>query len=174
MQTLEFPLKERTQAGNGGVRAVFVVDNGRVVGAFMVLDGYTPGVVSLTYRRDFAPPGLSPEHLVFEDVKSVEIMGPWHNGSWGKRAVLRDPLQVRRFLAMLTASTARKGARWGTMGDEDFMISINYRGGIVVLVDMVTKRTSGMTTFFCHAFPNWHYLPPTRLKAYVKSVLGNG
>ena len=50
---LKVPLKERSKAG-GRVEAYFVVDHDRIVGAYMALEGYVPGIVSLAERDMFS------------------------------------------------------------------------------------------------------------------------
>jgi hypothetical protein len=171
---LMVPFKERSQVSEANVRAYFVVDHDTVVGAYMVLDGYAPGVESLAERSDFAPPSLSPEHPVFEAVKSIEIVGPWTGTDWRRSVVLSDPAEVEKTLSLLAASVGQRGTRYGVRGDEEYMLLINYRDGVVVRASLTTKRRSGATflTFDPGAFFVWHYLPPAQLKAHVKSVLG--
>ena len=172
---LKVPLKERSQAIPGNIEAFFVVSGAEVVGAYMVEDGYVPGVVPLTERDEFAPPGLSPQHLTFDGVKSVEIVGPWADpNGWKNDKSVSSPTAVKTLLALLAASVTKQGERFGVDGDEEYMILLTYDSGAVVRARLTTKRGTGETflTFDPDAFGNWYYMPPTGLKTYVKSLLG--
>ena len=141
----------------------------------MVEDGDVPGVVPFTERDEFAPPDLSPQHLAFDGVKSVEIVGPWADpNGWKNDKSVSSPTAVKTLLTLLAASVTRKGARFGVDGDEEYMILLTYNSGAVVRARLTTKRGTGETflTFDPDAFSNWNYLPPAGLKTYVKFVLG--
>lgn len=45
--------------------------------AYVILDGYVPGVESLNDRSSFMPKSLTANDLEFKGVKKVEIKGPW-------------------------------------------------------------------------------------------------
>ncbi len=158
----------------GGIRAWFAVDDGRVVGAYLTLAGYAPGVVSLADHSEFMPASLSPERLDFASLESVEIIGPWTGSDWRSRAMLTDAAEVRRVLSFLQASSHRSGERFGVQGDEEYMIVLTYPGGEEVRARLVTKRVGGPTflTFDPGSFSRSYYVPPAELKALVKSVLG--
>ena len=51
VRLLIVPLRERSRE-NTGVRAYFVVDGETVVGAYLVLDGAAPGIVSLADKSE--------------------------------------------------------------------------------------------------------------------------
>lgn len=76
VKLLKYPLQERSQSGEGKTYAYFLADNHRIIGAYLALDGYTPGIVSLDDRSYFTPDRLKPEKLVFEGVDSIELYGP--------------------------------------------------------------------------------------------------
>ena len=112
----------------------------------MTLDGYVPGVVSLAERDMFAPAKLSPEKLAFDDVSSIEVMGPWADGDWKKHAKMSNPAGVERILTLLESSVGRRGMRHGVEGDEEYMILITYQDGAIIRANLTTKHGSGATS----------------------------
>jgi hypothetical protein len=168
---LAVPLAQRSQGG--AIHAYFVIDGAKVVGAYLVLDEYVPGIVSLSDKREFLPAGLTAEHLTFDGVKSIEITGPWNGDGWGNHATYRTADDVTRLTSLLTASTAERGERSGVEGDEEYMLLMHYADGAVIRVRLVTKRGTRDTfvTFDTDPLWEWHYLPPASLKVEVKSAL---
>jgi hypothetical protein len=168
---LTVPLTERSQAGD--IRAYFVASGGKVVGAYLCLVDCYPGIVSLANRSGFLPPGLTPEHLTFDEVSSLEVIGPWSGDDWERRATYRDGADIARFTALLSSSTPRRGERTGLESDEEYMLILHYADGPEIRVRLVTKRDTGLTflTFDTEPLWEWHFLPPAGLKAEVKSTL---
>jgi hypothetical protein len=132
--------------------------------------------VSLADRSQFLPAGLTPEHLTFDGVKSLEVTGPWNGNGWSRRVTYRDSSDVARVTGLLVEAMAQKGERYGVEGDEEYMLVLHYFDGAVVRVRLVTKRGTGDTfvTYDTDPLWNWHYLPPDSLELEVKAALSGG
>jgi hypothetical protein len=157
----------------GDINAWFVVDGDKVVGAYLVLVGYAPGIVSLKDRYEFMPADLAPQHLEFKGLKRVEVIGPWARGDWQESKRLSDG-QTARLLSLIAASRLQQGERLGGPGDEEYAIIFTYNDGARVMAELMTKRKSGATflSFDPGPFARYHYLPPDDFKPFVKSLLG--
>lgn len=157
----------------GDINAWFVVDRDHLVGGYLELVGYAPGIVSLKDRYEFMPADLTPQHLEFKGLKRVEVIGPWARGDWQESKRLSDR-QTARLLSLIAASRLEKGERLGGPGDEEYATIFTYNDGAVVTARLTTMRTSGATflTFDPGPFARYHYLPPDRFKPFVKSLLG--
>lgn len=175
VRRLSYLLKERSQA-NQPIRAMFLCKDGRVIGAFMVLEGYCGGPTPLNDKRQFAVPGLRPDNLVFKGVKKVDVMGPWvekGGDPWSKHAVLQDRPAIDRILSLLARSTRGKGGVSGTAEDEEYLLVLSYTGGQEIRARLTTKAQGSpiILTFDLEGFESWVYTPAPELKPYVTRLV---
>jgi len=166
------PLKQKTL--DGGATAYFLVGDNSIVGAYVNLDGYSPGVVSMDEKSFFAPPKLAPTKLDFTEVEKVKVIGPWNGKDWERESTLTAK-PARDLLDLVADSRGSKGERYGVEGDEEYMLVITYSSGSEVRARLTTKRdgTPTFLTFDAGAFEDWFYTPPAALKPLVKSLLGS-
>ena len=157
----------------GDIDACFVVDRDRVVGAYLALVGYFPGIVSLKDHYAFMPASLTPRHLDFTGLKSVEVIGPWTGDGWQESKLLSHN-QSTTLLTLITASRLQEGERLGGPGDEEYAITFSYDDGARVAARLITQSASGKTSlvFDPAPFARFHYVPPDELKPFVQSLLG--
>lgn len=165
------PLKQKTL--DGGVTAYFLVGDGSIVGAYLGLEGYTPGVVSMDDKSYFAPPKFTPSNLDFTGVERVRVVGPWNGSDWERESTVATQA-ASDLLGMVANSRRSKGERSGQEGDEEYMLVITYASGAEVRARLTTKRdgTPTFLTFDAGPFSGWYYTPPSELKPLVKSLLG--
>lgn len=165
------PLKQKTL--DGGATAYFLVGDGSIVGAYVVLEGYVPGVISMNERNFFAPPNFTPTNLDFTGVESVKVIGPWNGQDWERESIVTAQA-ASDLLDMVADSNGSKGDRYGMEGDEEYMFIITYTSGSEVRARLTTKRdgTPTFLTFDAGPFAEWYYTPPSELKPLVKSLLG--
>jgi hypothetical protein len=171
VELLTYLLNEKSQANMGEIKACFVVSEGHVVGAWLALEGYVGGVLSLNERSQFLPSGLASDSLVFQGVKSVNVLGPWTVINWKSEVELSDPESIKRLLTSLEASKKQNGVRFSVQGDEEYAMRINYETGEVVLVSLTTKSGSADTFLTFSPFADCYFIPSDELKPYVKDLL---
>jgi hypothetical protein len=162
-------LQERSQSGEGKTYAYFLADNHRIIGAYLALDDYTPGIVSLDDRSYFTPDRLKPEKLVFEGVDSIELYGPWENNDWKNKATITDTKQVNSILSLLSQSTPINKDFPPHIDYEEYLLVIHYSDGPKVYARLISTTKTTKATL--DHFPDWSYDPPQELKAVIKELL---
>ncbi|MDD4675437.1 MAG: DUF4830 domain-containing protein [Syntrophaceticus schinkii] len=169
VKLLKYPLQERSQSGEGKTYAYFLADNHRIIGAYLALDDYTPGIVSLDDRSYFTPDRLKPEKLVFEGVDSIELYGPWENNDWKNKATITDTKQVNSILSLLSQSTPINKDFPPHIDYEEYLLVIHYSDGPKVYARLISTTKTTKATL--DHFPDWSYDPPQELKAVIKELL---
>ena len=169
VKVLSYPLKECSQGHSGKISANILYEGKRVIGAFLTLYDYCPGVVPLNERSDFAPLKLSPKNLQFEGVEKIELIGPWEKGIWTKNKRVEDSSEVKSTLALVRESVLRNGDVNPTIGDELYMLIFYFSDGPIVRARLFTPVKSFQTylAFDGDVFAEWHYIPSKDLKIYV-------
>jgi hypothetical protein len=173
VELLTYLLKEQSQFNMGGINAYFVASKGEIVGAWLAFEGPVGGGASaLNDRSQFLPSGLNSDNLVFQNIKSMNVLGPWTVNNWKSEIELSDPESINKLLIMLEASTKQNGVKYSVIGDEQYAIRINYESGEVILARLTTKSDSLDTFLTFSPFGDCYFIPSDDLKPYVKNILG--
>lgn len=165
----KYLLKERSQSEEGKTYAYFLSDNRRIIGAYLALDGYNPGIVSLDDRSFFTPDILKPEKLVFDGVNRIKLYGPWENNDWKNKATITDPEQINSILSLLSKSVPINKDFPPHIDYEEYLLVIYYSDGPKVYARLIS--TTNTTKVTLDHFPDWSYNPPEELKPVIKEML---
>ncbi|MEW6172757.1 MAG: DUF4830 domain-containing protein [Bacillota bacterium] len=173
VKALSYVLRERSQFRNqdGEITAHVLFFKGDLIGAYLILKGYCPGVSSLKDRTFFAPSNkLKPTNLRLKGVNKIDLFGPWVSDKWKNKATLETPSEIYEFISLVNQSVSRREEFTPVIGDEEYLIKFYYTDGPVVYGRLAVKATK--TRFTLDMFPGWSYDPPEELKPYVKEKLG--
>lgn len=173
VKALSYVLKERSQFRNqnGEITAHVLYDRNNLVGAFLSLEGYCSGVVSLKDRSSFAPSNkLKPTYLELKGINRIDIYGPWASGGWKHSASLTNPSEINEVINLVNQSIAGRGEFSPVMGDEQYRFIFYCTDGPKLYARLITKATKTRLTL--DMFPGWSYDPPEELKPFIKKKLG--
>ena len=174
LKTLSYLLNERSQGREGKIFANFIYRDKKIVGAFLTLSDYMPGIGSLKDRSSFAPGKLAPDNLVFEEVYKIELLGPWNQHDWENKAELKEPQEIDSFISRFRQSVQRRGYSSPTIDDEEYVIIFYYSDGPIIRARLYTNSKTRKTIMRMDPdiFSKWHYIPPEELKTYISKNLG--
>jgi hypothetical protein len=171
VKALVYTLKETSQNNDGLVKAYVLLDRA-IIGAYLILDGYVPGVVSLNDRSSFMPKYLTANNLEFKGVKKVEIKGPWEQSQWIHEVTLSNSNELDSFLNLVSKSIPvqqNKGYSLPT-SVEKYIIILYFEDGQVVRGRLYLGRE--FTKLTLDPFPNWSYDTSNELRTFVERSLG--
>jgi len=171
LNSLSYVLEERSQNDKGEIRAYFLFDgDSSVAAAYLTVEGYMPGIVSLADRYFFYPGDLKPDKLSFEGIKEIGVSGPWKERDWESLVTLSDPKKIDSFASLFERSVPRKGHLYPpTLDDEYYLVSFRYETGSVVRVRVGSYGTD--YKFTIDTFDKWHYEPPKELITEITRLL---
>ena len=170
-------LKERSQGSTDKIYANFLTKDNKIVGAYLHLDGYMPGVTSLTDRSSFMPEKLNHNNLQFEGVNKIILYGPSNKEfvgyMWKNKISIEKPSEIKFLTSLLHQSVLEKGNRSATYEDESYLILLHYDTGEIVRARLITYKNSLTTviTFDLAQFDKWHYTPSNELIEYIRKSL---
>ncbi|HEY3374044.1 MAG TPA: hypothetical protein VGK02_03160 [Candidatus Aquicultor sp.] len=169
---LSYRLKEQCQSHERTVTASFVLDNnGSLIGAFMSLSGYMPGVVGLDERYALLPEGLSRDKLSFEGLSKIEIAG-WRAAEkgWEDSATVSNPEDIEHITSLIEQSIGHRGTYdVAGMGEEEYRMLLYYKDGPIIDIWLAPKNNRDQMGI--DAFDRWHYYPPKELRTEIKRLL---
>jgi len=165
---MSYLLRERNQAREGTITANFYVARGHVVGAWLDLWGYKGGGPALSDHSLFMPPGdLTPTHLVFEGVRSIDLAAG--NDPQG---VIHDPATIRRLLAMISASK-RLRAVDDIGADDAYFLTLTHTTGAVTDIRIERPAKGGalfITFFHPDSLADIHLAPAPGMIRFIDSL----
>lgn len=170
VQLYSYPLAERSQSEQASMTANFGFQQGRMVVAFLNLDGYYPGVVALSDRSQFSPPHVERGKLPLTDVVFIELADRWDTDKWERTAVLRD----RKTLAQLTGLLASARPVPDTGGFDDaggFNLQVHYSNGAVVSVSSGTFGSRRALRCYSDSLMDTLFVSDERLSLAVEDIL---
>lgn len=172
VNALVYNLKETSQYNNGPVKAYVLFDRG-IIGAYVTLVGYIPGVMSLKDRSDFMPKSLTASNLEFKGVKKVEIEGPWEQNQWKHQITLSNSNGLDSFLDLVSKSIPLQQNKGYTPPQDsvaEYIIIFYFEDGQVVRGRLYLG--GGFTKLTFDLFPNWTYDSSKELRTFVERYLG--
>lgn len=171
VEALVYIVKQTSQDNGGQVKAYVLLDRA-IIGAYVILDGYVPGVVSLKDRSYFMPKSLTSNALDFKGVKKVEIAGPWEQNQWKHHLMLLDKNDVDSFLDMASKSIPVQLNKEFTPPTSvaKYIITLYFEDGPVVRGRLYLGK--GFTKLTFDPFPNWSYDTSNELRMFVEQSLG--
>ena len=173
VKVLSYPLKEKSQGRTGEISANFIFKGRKIVGAYLNLNDYTPGVASLKDRSNFVPKNLNVDNLGFTGVNKIKLIGPWDNDMWKNKYVLHERSEINSFISLYQQSVKKKGNKSPDTEDEEYMIIFYFSDGPIIRSNLVTEAASFETwlTVNSYIFYKWHYSPKGELKEFVVNKL---
>ncbi|MDQ7095439.1 cell wall-binding repeat-containing protein [Desulfosporosinus sp. PR] len=171
VKALVYTLKETSQY-NGGLVKAYVLFDRAVIGAYLILDGYTPGVASLNDRSYFMPISLIANDLEFKGVKKVEIEGPWEQNQWVHQLTLSSSNDLDSFLNLVSKSIPVQQNKGYTSPDsvKKYIIILYFEDGPVVRGRLYLGVD--FTKLTLDPFSNWSYDTSNELRTFVEQSLG--
>lgn len=171
VKALIYNLKETSQDNNGPVKAYVLFDRG-IIGGYVILDGYVPGVVSLKDRSVFMPNSLAASNLEFKGVKKVEIGGPWEQGQWKHQITLSNSNGLDSFLDLVSKSIpVQENKRYTPLESvAEYIIIFYFEDGQIVRGRLYLG--GGFTELTLDPFTNWTYDSSNELRTFVERSLG--
>lgn len=144
LRALLVPLSERSQGRKGGIQAVFVWDpatagasEARVIGAYLALDDYAPGVVALSDRSLFMPEGVSATDLRSAAVERVSVSGGFDGSTWTRSAEVTEAAAIVALLSPVEAATASDGSADDQARGDEIVLTLHYREGALLVVRLI-------------------------------------
>lgn len=171
VKALVYDLKETSQDNGGPVKACVLLDRA-IIGAYVILDGYVPGVVSLNDRSSFMPKGLTANDLEFNGVKKVEIKGPWEQSQWIHQLTLSNSNDLDSFLNLVSKSIpVQQNKRYIPPASvAEYIIILYFEDGQVVRGRLYLG--GDFTKLTLNPFSNWSYDTSNELRTFVERSLG--
>jgi hypothetical protein len=169
IKSLVYTLEETSQDNSGPVKAYVLLDR-VILGAYLILDGYVPGVVSLNDRSYFMPKSLTPNVLEFQGVKKVEIAGPWEQNQWKHQLILMNKNDVDSFLNLVSKSIPVQQKLTRPASVAKYIIVVYFENGPVVRGQL--HLGAGFTKLTWDPFSNWSYDATIELRTFVERSLG--
>lgn len=167
VDVLSYPLKNQAQGETGKISANFLFKDNKIIGAFLTLHDYIPGVSSFMDRSNFMPKKLNANDLTFENVEYIEIFGSSKTEIWGKRAIIKNSNQFKELNSILRKNIRKKGNVLYVKGDETYMLVFHYKDGPLVRYRLFTKSQTSETFLTADPYLKFHYIPPAELKSYI-------
>lgn len=171
LDKLVYTLKESSQDFKGPIEAHFIFDStGEIRGAFLCLQYYMPGVVSLRDRYHFYPEKLKEDKLSFGKIEKIVLAGPWGERAWEKTVTVDKPDEVADIVKLLERCAARKGGHPGpTIDGERYGLWLHYESGPVIRAELFTVNS--IDALRVDIIRKRHYSPPQELKSHIISLL---
>lgn len=164
-----FPLRERSW--EGPVSACLMMHRGKIIGAYLLLDGYIPGIEPLTSKHHFIVPGFRYNNLNFAGISKIEVLGPWVKHGWKKRYSAQKQKEIKLITSFVRRASLLKGEANPVIPDEEYLIVFHFNGGQEVRARLFTPTGTNSLLLSIDEISGWHYIPSRKLKAYVRSVL---
>lgn len=121
---------------SGDVYAIILRNSDQIIGAYISLNGYVPGVVSLINRSQLHPETLKPHEPEFRGVTRVEMLGPWRREAedhWTNRREYIGAAATDVLNAINRPRTFR-GEMPVLKGGNEYLLVLQYEDGPVVRI----------------------------------------
>lgn len=155
---------------SGDVHAVILRDTDRrIIGAYIWLYDYMPGIVSLTNRSELHPETLKPYKPEFRGVTRVEILGPWRweaEDHWTNRREYVGAAASDILNAINRPRTVR-GEMPASKGGNEYLLVLQYEDGPVVRI----RYYKDLDRYTIDGYEGLLYQPSGALTAILSSGL---
>lgn len=129
LKTARVKLAERSQSAAGDVFAVAIYRDDEILGAYLELAGYVPGLVGVDDRYAFLPAGASPSDLVSTRITTVTVAGPWTGESWGTSSTMTARGDIDAFVSGLERSSEHSADRKTDVSGGEWAFTLHYDDG---------------------------------------------
>ena len=175
VQVLSIPLQERVEGDGHTLRAYFFVKGATVIGAYMEPDDSATALQLSDGGELVEPGGLSPDHLVFPDVRDITLER-FSVGDVGDPVHVTDRARVKTILTMLSASRRVSGSFDNATSDEVIDLNVTYENDRYITLALTTRCGSRQTLVrfgSIKTFDNCYFVAPAGLRTYVTTLLGS-
>jgi hypothetical protein len=166
VSVVTYTLRERDQAREATIDAVFYAQGATVIGARMLPFGYLGGGdTALSDHSQFAAPGLAPGSPDLSGVVSVDVVG--HDGG----RVFTDRAQVSRITKLLQGSAEASGSALDNVPREADRIRLTFANGAEVQAELtVPRRGPAFLVYWYDGFDAVHYEPGPELVKLITNA----
>ncbi|AFS79721.1 S-layer-like domain-containing protein [Gottschalkia acidurici 9a] len=143
---------------NGIIAYIYYNEDAEIIGAYLVYEGYAPGIVSLNDKRYLRPESFEPSKLEFTRINKVEIID---TSDYSRREITGKELDD--FLKLFKDTKSYKG-NLSIRGSSDFAICFYYEDETTVILEyyeVINKLVLSDIDY-------WYYEINDSLSRYIK------
>ena len=156
-----YELKEKSNntniSRNGIIAYIYYNEDAEIIGAYLVYEGYAPGIVSLSDKKYLRPKSFEPSKLEFIGVNKVEIID---KSDYSRREIMGKELDD--FLKLFKDIKSYKG-KLSIRGHSDFAIYFYYEDETTVILEYY----EGINKLLLSDIDYWYYEINDNLPTYI-------